>query len=117
MSGYGYKVGDDCWTVFEHLYYVDGKAAPHLEYCVAKSKITSVFAVGRSREIRYTYKSPEGYNRIGYSKVEDVGIQGKSCFMTCSEALEEAERRSDRYDSVWSFMDETPIRRTWRTEK
>lgn len=107
------KVGSYCWAVFEHLYYIPRKAAPQMEYCVAKAEITSVFAVGRNQEIRYTYQSPEGHRLIGYSKVQDIGVQGKSCFITSEEAALEAKRRSDTYDRTWEFTGETPIRRPW----
>lgn len=107
------KVGSYCWAVFEHLYYIPRKAAPQMEYCVAKAEITSVFAVGRNQEIRYTYQSPEGPRLIGYSKVQDIGVQGKSCFITSEEAALEAKRRSDTYDRTWEFTGETPIRRPW----
>lgn len=107
------KVGSCCWAVFEHLYYIAGNASPQMEYCVAKAEITLVFAVGRNQEIRYTYQSPEGYQRIGYSKIQDVGVPGKSCFLTCGEAALEAKRRSDSYDRTWGFSEETPIRRPW----
>lgn len=107
------NVGSCCWAVFEHLYYIPRKAAPQMEYCVAKAEITSVFAVGRNQEIRYTYQSPEGHRRIGYSKIQDIGVPGKSCFLTCGEAALEAKRRSDAYDRTWGFSEETPIRRPW----
>ena len=107
------KVGSCCWAVFEHLYYIPGIAAPQMEYCVAKAEITSVFAVGRNQEIRYTYQSPEGYRQVAYSRVQDIGVPGKSCFLTSEDAALEAKRRSDRYDRVWGFTDETPIRRPW----
>ena len=107
------KVGSCCWAVFEHLYYIPGIAAPQMEYCVAKAEITSVFAVGRNQEIRYTYQSPEGHLLIGYSKVHDIGMQGKSCFLTSEEAVLEAKRRTDTYDRTWEFTGETPIRRSW----
>lgn len=107
------KVGSCCWAVFEHLYYIPRKAAPQMEYCVAKAEITSVFAVGRNQEIRYIYQSPEGYQRIGYSKIQDIGVPGKSCFLTCGEAALEAKRWSDSYDMTWGFTKETPIRRPW----
>lgn len=107
------KVGSCCWAVFEHLYYIAGNASPRMEYCVAKAEITSVFAVGRNQEIRYTYQSPEGHRRIGYSKIQDIGVPGKSCFLTCGEAALEAKRRSDSYDRTWGFSEETPISRPW----
>lgn len=107
------KVGSCCWAVFEHLYYIPGIAAPQMEYCAAKAEITSVFAVGRNQEIRYTYQSPEGHRLVGYSSVQYIGVPGKSCFLTSEDAALEAKRRSDRYDRAWGFTDETPIRRPW----
>lgn len=107
------KAGSCCWAVFEHLYYIPGIASPHMEYCVAKAEIKSVFAVARNQEIQYNFRSPEGHILIGYSKVKDIGVQGKSCFHTSEEAVLEAKRRSDTHDRIWEFTGETPIRRPW----
>ena len=93
------NVGSCCWAVFEHLYYIPGNASPQMEYCVANTE---------QKAKKYGVDQ-----RIGYSKIQDIGVPGKSCFLTCGEAALEAKRWSDSYDRTWGFTKETPIRRPW----
>lgn len=99
------------YFVQEHLYYIEGKAGPILEYCVCEAEVTGFFQGGFT-EICLKGYSPKGYMTPYRYKLSDIG---KKVFYTPKEAAELAKRMTDVYEHTWGWLGEPdiPMRRTW----
>ena len=88
------QLGSIFWVVFEHLYYLPGKAAPEKEYCVSKAVAKEVFNSGK--ELRYDYFDPDGFRRVGYIYVNKIGTVHSGVYLTRQDAVQEAVMRTER---------------------
>lgn len=53
------EIGTEMYAVFEHLYSVQNRAGPLLEYCVCKGTVRGFFAGGYT-EVRLLFTGPDG---------------------------------------------------------
>jgi len=103
------KIGDTLYLVAEHLYYVDGKAGPLKEYCVYSGTVKDIITLSY-KDIRIKGLDADGKVHLWYRKVSDIGTQ---VFLTAQEAALLAKEMSDDYDRRFSWISDTPVRRTW----
>lgn len=111
MSNQKPDVGTKMYSVHEHLYYIDGRAAPLLEYCVCEAEVTGFFKGGFT-EICLRGYSPKGFMTPYRYKLSDVG---KKIFYTAKEAAELAREMTDIYERTWGWLGkpDIPMRRSW----
>lgn len=102
------QLGSIFWVVFEHLYYLPGKAAPEKEYCVCKAVAKEVFNSGK--EMRYDYFDPDGFRRVGYIYVNKIGTAHSGVYLTRQEAVQEAIVRTGREEK---YRPGEHLRRPW----
>lgn len=100
------------YSVHEHRYYIDGKAAPVLEYCVCEGEVTGFFQGGFT-EICLRGYSPKGFMTPYRYRLSDVGTK---IFYTAKEAAELAAKMTDEYERTWGWLGEPdiPMRRSWK---
>lgn len=105
-------VGTKMYSVHEHRYYIDGKAAPVLEYCVCEGEVTGFFQGGFT-EICLRGYSPKGFMTPYRYRLSDVGTK---IFYTAKEAAELAAKMTDEYERTWGWLGEPdiPMRRSWK---
>lgn len=103
------KVGTKMYSVHEHLYYVPGRAAPVMEYCVCEAEVQGYFQGGYI-EICLVGNLPDrGLTPYRYP-LKDVGIY---VFYTPYEAAVLAKQMTEKYECAWSWMKDPPMRRPW----
>lgn len=102
------QLGSIFWVVFEHLYYLPGKAAPEKEYRVCKAVAKEVFNSGK--EMRYDYFDPDGFRRVGYIYVNKIGTAHSGVYLTRQEAVQEAIVRTGREEK---YRPGEHLRRPW----
>lgn len=91
----------DYWLKDEPYHYeiIHGKINGVIEGGYKQYKVQTINRLGRK-------------SHLCFPKTSDVG---RTAWLTYDEAVESAERRSDRYDYVWGRMaSECPIARPWR---
>ena len=76
------EIGTEMYAVFEHIYSVQNRAGPLLEYCVCKGAVRGFFTGGYT-EVRLLFTGPDGSPKPGYYKLDDIG---KKLFYTAAEA-------------------------------
>lgn len=103
------NVGDTLFVVNEHLYHVEGKAAPRLEYCVCIGKVKKISQLW-CPEVCVVGNGPDGHKELWYYKVSEIGTK---VFYTAHEAAMLAKEKSDEYDRKFFWNADVPIRRTW----
>ena len=59
------EIGTEMYAVFEHLYSVQNRAGPLLEYCVCKGTVRGFFTGGYT-EVRLAFTGPDGFPQPGY---------------------------------------------------
>lgn len=59
------EIGTEMYAVFEHLYSVQNRAGPLLEYCVCKGTVRGFFTGGYT-EVRLLFTGPDGFPKPGY---------------------------------------------------
>lgn len=102
------QLGSIFWVVYEHLYYLPGKAAPEKEYCVCKAVTKEVFNSGK--ELRYDYFDPDGFRRVGYIYVNKIGTAHSGVYLTRQDAVQEAVMRTEREEK---YRPGERLRRPW----
>ena len=103
------EIGTKMYSVHEHRYYVEGRTAPVLEYCVCEAEVKSFFTGGFT-EVRLVGNDPNGH-RTPYSY--PIAEIGEKLFYTPREAAEHAKTLTEKYENTWKTMDGRPMRRTW----
>ena len=103
------EIGTAMYSVHEHLYYIPGRAAPVMEYCVCKATVKGFFPGGYT-EVRLVGPNPEGYQTPYSYKLSEIG---KKLFYSPHEAAILARQMTETYDRIWGWTDETPLRRPW----
>lgn len=108
-------IGTTMYSVHEHRYYIPGRAAPMMEYCVSAGTVKG-FIEGRYAEVVILGKAPEGYRELYYYKIADMG---KKFFYSRQEAEQLAEQKSDQYERAWGWLGEPdiPLRRSWKVKE
>lgn len=99
------------YAVFEHLYSVQNRAGPLLEYCVCKGTVRGFFTGGYT-EVCLTFTGPDGFPQPGYYKLDDIG---KKLFYTAAEAATLAKSMTEKYERTWGWIGapEIPMARPW----
>lgn len=81
---------------------------------IISGEITGINEFIGSREDEYRVPTK---NRFGigscleYPRCKDVG---KGCFLTYQEAVESAERITDKYEKHWAYLEPEKLERPWR---
>lgn len=105
------ETGTEMYAVFEHLYSVQNRAGPLLEYCVCKGTVRGFFTGGYT-EVRLLFTGPDGFPQPGYYKLDDIG---KKLFYTAAEAAALAKSMTEKYERTWGWIGapEIPMARPW----
>lgn len=105
------EIGTEMYAVFEHLYSVQNRAGPLLEYCVCKGTVRGFFTGGYT-EVRLLFTNPDGFPEPGYYKLDDIG---KKLFYKAAEAAALAESMTEKYERTWGWIGapEIPMARPW----
>lgn len=103
------KVGTKMYSVHEHLYYVPGRAAPVMEYCVCEAEVQGYFQGGYV-EICLVGNLPDRGLVPYHYPLKDVGSY---VFYTPYEAAVLAEQITEKYERAWAGMKDPPLRRPW----
>lgn len=103
--------GTKMYLVHEHLYYIEGHAAPVLEYCVCEAKVTGFFQ-GSYTEVCLIGLSPKGFTTLYRYKLSEIGTR---VFYTAQEAAKLAQKMTEKYENTWRWLGkpDIPMRRTW----
>lgn len=102
-------IGTMLWIVEEHLYYQEFQTAPVMEYVIYPCKVTN-FITGKYTEMRLEGKGPDGYIKLRYRKLTDIG---KKVFNNPQDAARLALKYTEDYEQIWLWTGERPLRRTW----
>lgn len=105
------EIGTEMYAVFEHIYSVQNRAGPLLEYCVCKGTVRGFFTGGYT-EVRLLFTGPDGFPQPGYYKLDDIG---KKLFYTAAEAAALAKSMTEKYERTWGWIGapEIPMARPW----
>lgn len=105
------EIVTEMYAVFEHLYSVQNRAGPLLEYCVCKGTVRGFFTGGYT-EVRLLFTGPGGFPQPGYYKLDDIG---KKLFYTAAEAAALAKSMTEKYERTWGWIGapEIPMARPW----
>lgn len=87
------EIGTEMYAVFEHIYSVQNRAGPLLEYCVCKGTVRGFFTGGYT-EVRLLFTGPDGFPKPGYYKLDDIG---KKLFYTAAAAAL-AKSMTEKYE-------------------
>jgi hypothetical protein len=104
-------IGTKMFHADEHLYYVNGIAAPLKEYCVCEAEVMD-YIKGGAVEIKLVGKDPGGYEALYYYRLGGIGTR---IFRTVKEAALLAKRKTEQYERDWGALNppDVPMRRTW----
>lgn len=102
-------IGTKMYAVNEHLYYIPGKTAPVLEYCICEAEVLG-FYQGGYVEICLIGKFPGRGMVPYYYPLKDVGAR---VFYTPREAAMLAKQMTEKYERTLGWMGDPPMRRTW----
>lgn len=103
------EIGTKMYSVQEHMYYVPGRAAPVLEYCVCEVTVRGFFTGGYT-EVQLIGPNPKGHQTPYQYKISDIG---KRIFYTPQEAALLAKAETEKYERIWGWTKDPPMRRTW----
>lgn len=105
------EIGTEMYAVFEHIYSVQNRAGPLLEYCVCKGTVRGFFTGGYT-EVRLLFTGPDGFPKPGYYKLDDIG---KKLFYTAAAAAALAKSMTEKYERTWGWIGapEIPMARPW----
>lgn len=105
------EIGTEMYAVFEHLYSVQNRAGPLLEYCVCKGTVRG-FSPAVIRRCACFFTGPDGFPQPGYYKLDDIG---KKLFYTAAEAAAMAKSMTEKYERTWGWIGapEIPMARPW----
>ena len=72
------EIGTEMYAVFEHLYSVQNRAGPLLEYCVCKGTVRGFFTGGYT-EVRLLFTGPDGFPQPGYQDSRGAMLEWAWC--------------------------------------
>lgn len=103
------KIGTKMYSVHEHLYYIPGRTAPAMEYCVCEAEVQGYFVSGYT-EICLAGLSPAGFMTPYFYKISEIG---QKVFYTAQEAALLAQQMAEKYEQACGWMGDPPMRRPW----
>lgn len=101
--------GDTVYLLVEHLYYVDGRAAPLFEYRIVKGTVVELILGGYTQAKVRTVE--DGIVCLHYPNCAGFG---KTFFADYESAVKYGEFVAEKYDDMWSGINGETIRRPWR---
>lgn len=105
-------IGTKMYFVRENYYYVPGDSAPKMEYCVCEGEIKE-FLIGGFTEIYMVGPGPAGHEKVQVATIRRLDEIGERVFYTAKEAAMLAKKKTEKCESIWGWMMDGPMRRTW----